>query len=434
MTDPTAPIVLVDGSSYLYRAFHVPALQRLTAPDGTPTGAIHGVLNMVNRLIADYSPARMAVVFDAKGKTFRNDLYADYKANRPPMPDELRSQIEPTIAAIEALGIRVVRISGVEADDVIGTLATAAAGESTPTVISTTDKDMTQLVNDHVLVLNTMDDRRLDAAGVREKFGVPPDLIIDYLTLVGDTSDNVPGVQGVGPKTAIKWLDQYGSLDGLVEHADDIGGKVGERLRDSLEQLPLFRELVTIKCDVELPFDLASLARAEIDGTALRALLEPLGMSSFLTRTLGDAASGTAGKESGSASADAAAAAVDTDYSIVTTETELDAWLETIRNAELVAVDTETTSLNYMAAEIVGISLSAEPYKAAYIPLAHRYAGAPDQLDREATLGKLKPWLEDATAKKVGHHLKYDAHIFENHGIRLAGIEFDTMLESYVLN
>ncbi len=425
MSDATTNrVVLVDGSSYLYRAFHVPALQRLTAPDGAPTGAVHGVLNMVNRLLIDYSPARMAVVFDAKGKTFRDDLYAEYKANRPPMPDELRSQIEPAIAAIEALGIAVLRVPGVEADDVIGTLAAHATGLGIDTIISTTDKDMTQLVDDHVLVLNTMDDRRLDADAVEQKFGVPPRLIIDFLTLTGDTSDNIPGVPGVGPKTAVKWLRQYGSLDSLVEHADEIGGKVGERLRDSLDDLPLYRDLVTIRCDVELPSDIEGLSRTAVDGRRLRELLEPLGMSRFLERTLGEDAD----------DADNDGPDVHASYDLVLTDAEFEAWVDRIGAAPLTSIDTETTSLNYMVAEIVGIALSVDAGEGAYIPLSHRYPGAPDQLPRQAVLDRLKPWLEDPERKKVGHHLKYDSHIFRNHGIRLAGIEHDTMLESYVLN
>jgi DNA polymerase-1 len=417
------PVVLVDGSSYLYRAFHVPALQKLTDPRGNQTGAIHGVLNMVSRLLNDYSPEQIAVVFDARGKTFRNELYKDYKANRPPMPVELRSQIEPTIEAIEALGIKVLRISGVEADDVIGTLATEATAQAVDAVISTTDKDMTQLVSDHVLVLNTMDDRKLDAAGVKEKFGVPPELIIDYLALIGDTSDNVPGVPSVGPKTAIKWLEKYGNIAGVIAAAGDIGGKVGEKLRETIPSLPLYQTLVTIKCDVELPVGINDLVRAPIDEDKLRALLEPLGMDRFLQRTLGAAASPTPVPE----------IAV-THYELVLTEAALDRWIDLIADAPLVAVDTETTSLDYMVARIVGISVCVEALTAAYIPLAHRYPGAPDQLNLENVLARLKPWLEDPKRYKVGHHLKYDAHIFANCGIALAGIAHDTMLESYVLN
>jgi len=415
------PVVLIDGSSYIYRAFHVPNLQRLSDSSGNPTGAVHGILNMTNRLLTDYEPDRIAVVFDAPGKTFRDEMYADYKANRPPMPDELRSQIEPALAAIEALGIRVIRISGVEADDVIGTLARAARSEGLETIISTTDKDMTQLVDEHVIVLNTMDDRRLDIAGVREKFGVSPDQIIDYLTLIGDSSDNIPGVPGVGPKTAQKWLAEYGDLDTLVANADSIGGKVGEKLRAALDKLPLYRELVTIKCDVELPLALEDLGREPVDAERLRSVLEPLDMFNVLRRLI--ATDGAPPKPE-----------ADVDYEIVLTEAGLEEWLERIDQAGLVAVDTETTSLDYMQAELVGLSLSTEAGHAAYIPVAHRYLGAPDQLDRDQVLARLKPWLENEAARKVGHHLKYDAHIFENYGIRLRGIAHDTMLESYVLN
>ncbi|MDX1562667.1 MAG: DNA polymerase I, partial [Gammaproteobacteria bacterium] len=406
---------------YLYRAFHVPNLQRLSNSEGQPTGAVHGILNMTNRLLNDYDPERIAVVFDAPGKTFRDDLSADYKATRPPMPDELRSQIEPALEAIEALGIKVVRIEGVEADDVIGTLAKAARAKGLDTVISTTDKDMTQLVDERIVVLNTMDDKRLDIEGVVDKFGVPPERIIDYLTLIGDSSDNIPGVPSVGPKTAQKWLAEYGDLDGIVAHADEIKGKVGEKLRESLDALPLYKELVTIKCDVELPFDLDDLARRGVDADRLRGVLEPLEMFNVLRRLV--------------ATADEPAATTDaTDYETVLTEDRLDAWLELIGKAELTAFDTETTSLAYMDAELVGLSLSVAPGEACYVPVAHSYVGAPDQLDRDTVLAKLKPWLEDDNRKKVGHHLKYDAHVLANYGIELAGIEHDTMLESYVLN
>ena len=416
------PVILIDGSSYLYRAYHVPALQRLSDSKGNPTGAVHGILNMTNKLLVDYDPEKIAVVFDAPGKTFRDDLYADYKANRPPMPDELRAQIEPALAAIEALGVKVVRIPGVEADDVIGTLAAAARRQGLSTVISTTDKDMTQLVDAQVLVLNTMDDKRLDNDGVVEKFGVRPDQIIDYLTLIGDSSDNIPGVPGVGPKTAQKWLADYGDLDGLVAKADEIKGKAGESLRETLPKLPLYKELVTIDCDVELPFGLDDIVRRPVDGEALRAVLEPLDMFGTLRRIVGEARMEGPGE------------AAPTDYEIVLTTERLEHWLAEIDKAELTAFDTETTSLAYMDAELVGLSLACEPNKAAYIPVAHRYIGVPDQLDRKLVLAKLRPWLEDESKKKVGHHLKYDAHILENYDIALAGIEHDTMLESYVLN
>jgi DNA polymerase-1 len=422
MTRPTVsdkPLVLVDGSSYIYRAFH--ALPDLRNSAGEPTGAIHGILSMLLRLIDDYAPERMAVVFDAPGKTFRDDLYADYKGTRPSMPDDLRSQIPPVLDAIEGLGITVLRIDGVEADDVIGTLAAQATKQQHATVISTTDKDMTQLVNEKVTVVNTMSNTILDPAGVEEKFGVPPTAIIDYLTLVGDTSDNIPGVSGVGPKTAVKWLATYGDLDGVIAHADDIGGKIGERLRATVPDLPLFKKLVTIKCDVDLPTSVDALTCRPPDKPRLRALFERFEMRNMLRRYADEVD-------------DPAPEAVDSTYETVLTEAQLESWLARIDSADLIAIDTETTSLNYMEAELVGISLAVDAGVAAYIPLAHRYPGAPDQLDRSAVLERMRAWLEDSTRQKVGHHIKYDEHIFENHGIALAGVAYDTMLESYVLN
>ena len=417
------PLVLVDGTAYLYRAFH--ALPELTTAAGEPTGAIHGVVNMLRNLLDEYEPERMAVVFDAPGKTFRDDLYDQYKATRPPMPGDMRAQIEPLLEAIDAMGIPVLRIAEVEADDVIGTLATHASRIGQRTVISTSDKDMTQLVDDHVEIVNTMSGQRLDTDGVRQKFGVAPDRIIDYLTLVGDTSDNIPGVPGVGPKTAAKWLGAYGDLDNLCKHADEIGGKVGERFRESLDKLPLYRALVTIKCDVELPADPGDLVVRPVDPARLRPLLERLEMRSTLKRLLVDVGDDEAEVE--------APEAEQPRYKIVRSAERLDHWIEKIESADLVALDTETTSLRYMEAELVGIALAVEPGEAAYIPLAHRYPGAPEQLDRETVLARFRPWLESADRAKVGHHLKYDAHIFMNHGIALAGIEHDSMLESYVL-
>jgi DNA polymerase-1 len=413
------PLVLVDGSSYLYRAFHVPNLQKLSNSAGTPTGAVHGILSMVNRLLTDFDPERIAVVLDAPGKTFRDDLYSDYKANRAAMPEDLRVQIEPSIEAIEALGIPVLRIAGVEADDVIGTLAEKACARGFNTIISTTDKDMTQLVNDRIELLNTMDDRRLDTAGVRARYGVGPEQMIDYLTLVGDSSDNIPGVPGVGPKTAAKWLTEYGTLDNLLLHAGEIGGKVGESLRATIADLALYRTLVTIKRDVELPVELDDLMRRGTDENRLRAVLEPLEMHSFLRR---HAVQPPPPKE------------ISRNYETVLTESQLRRWLAKIETAELTAIDTETTSLNYMQAELVGLSLCVVAGEAAYIPLAHSYPGAPEQLSRDAVLKRLKPWLEDAARPKLGHHVKYDAHIFRNYGIALAGVTHDSMLESYVIN
>jgi DNA polymerase I len=418
------PLVLVDGSSYLYRAFH--ALPELSTADGQPTGAVLGVLNMLYRLLDDYGPDRVAVVFDAPGKTFRDALYPEYKANRPPMPDELRAQIDPLLEAIDAMGLPLLRVPEVEADDVIGTLAKQAADAGLDTVISTSDKDMAQLVDDHVLLVNTMDGTTLDAEGVKRKFGVAPAQIVDYLTLIGDTSDNVPGVPGVGPKTAAKWLAEHGDLDRLTAAADSIGGKVGERFRAALAELPLYRRLVTIDRDVELPVTLDELELREPDTGRLKTLYERLELGSLLRRRLGTA---EAPEGQGESDRPVAAAVYDT----VLTETQLDEWLDRIAKADLVALDTETTGLNYMEAELVGISLAVEPLRAAYIPLAHAYPGSPDQLDREHVLERLKAWLE-SDAPKLGHHLKFDSHIFANCGIELGGIKYDSMLESYVLN
>ena len=421
------PLVLVDGSSYLYRAFH--ALPPLSTATGQPTGAVLGVVNMLYKLLDEQRPEHMAVVFDAPGKTFRKDLYSEYKANRPPMPDDLRAQVAPLLEIIEAMGIPLLRVEGVEADDVIGTLARDASAGGTSALISTGDKDLAQLVDDRVTLVNTMDDTKLDAAGVEQKFGVKPTQIIDYLALVGDTSDNIPGVPGVGPKTAAKWLQQFGDLDTLKARAGEVTGKIGERLRESLQLLDLSRQLATIRCDVALPNGAHELALKPQDNARLGQLFERLEFTRLLRRV----------REAGSAPATAPAAAAKRDataprhYETVVTQADLERWCERIAAAPLTALDTETTSLAYMRAELVGLSLAVTPGEAAYIPLAHRYPGAPDQLERAAVLKRLRPWLESA-APKVGHHLKYDAHIFANYGIALGGITHDTMLESYVLN
>lgn len=422
------PFVLVDGSSYIYRAFH--ALPDLRTSTDEPTGAIHGVLNMVQKLIDEHSPQHVAVVFDAPGKTFRDDLYADYKATREAMPDDLRSQIQPTIDAIEFLGIPVLRVSGVEADDVIGTLARAASAQKLRTIISTSDKDMTQLVDDTTIVVNTMSDTVLDIAGVQEKFGVPPNAIIDYLTLVGDSADNIPGVPGVGPKTAAKWLNAWETLDGVLENADEIRGKIVEKLKAAIPQLPLYKTLVTIKCDVELPVGIDDLRLREPAIEELHKFFERFEMRSFLRRL--EERLTTDGAKDGAEPATAEKS--QHDYETVLSEAQLEAWLKRIESAALVAVDTETTSLEYMRAELVGISLAVDEGEAAYIPVAHRYPGAPEQLSRELVLQRLRPWLEDEQQIKVGHHIKYDQHIFENYDITLRGVLYDTMLESYVLN
>jgi DNA polymerase-1 len=416
-----ADLVLVDGSSYLYRAFH--ALPSLSNSQGEPTGALHGVLSMINKLVREEPAARLGVVFDAPGKTFRDDLYAEYKANRPPMPDELRAQVDPLINAVRAMGLPLLRVEGVEADDVIGTLCRQAAEDGLSVLVSTGDKDMAQLVNGNITLVNTMTDSLLDRDGVKRKFDVYPEQIIDYLALVGDSSDNIPGVPKVGPKTAAKWLNQYGSADAIIEHADEIAGKVGESLRENIEQLRLSRELATIRLDIELPVTLDDLQPGQADVEGLRELY-----GRFELRTLLRQLDEQAGEP------EVVAEAVHGDYETVLDWQSFDKWLHKIDEAALVAVDTETTSLDYMAAEVVGLSLAVTPGEAAYIPVAHDYPGAPDQLDRDEVLEKLRRFLEDPNAAKVGHHLKYDAHVLARHGIRLSGMRFDSMLESYVLN
>ena len=418
----TSPFILVDGSSYLFRAFH--ALPPLTNSKGEATGATVGVINMLRKLIADYQPTHIAVVFDAPGKTFRDDLYPEYKANRPPMPEDLREQIQPTLDIIRAMGLPLLIVPDVEADDVIGTLARLASEEGRETLVSTSDKDMAQLVNPHVTLVNTMSGTVMDEAGVKDKFGVRPDQIIDFLALTGDSVDNIPGVPKCGPKTAAKWLGQYGTLDGVIANADAVKGKVGEHLRASLDHLPLSRTLVTIKTDVGLdqrPDDLKPQAG---DPASLRAHYERL-ESRRLLASLDDA------DDTDDAAVPVAGSAT---YDIILDQAGLDRWLGELREADLFAFDTETTSLDYMRARIVGVSFATEPGRAAYVPLAHDYPGAPEQLDRDTTLALLKPLLEDPERHKVGQNLKYDMSVLANHDIALSGIAFDTMLESYVLN
>ena len=420
------PLILVDGSSYLFRAFH--AIQHLSNSKGQPTNAIYGVINMVRKLIKDYQPELMAVIFDAKGKTFRNDMYPEYKANRPPMPDELRSQIEPIHQIIQAMGIPLLVIEGVEADDVIGTLCRQASKLKLDTIVSTGDKDMAQLVDEHITLINTMTDTQMTPPEVVEKFGVPPELIVDYLALVGDSVDNIPGVPKCGPKTAVKWLTEYGSLDKLMANAEQIKGKIGENLRNSLEFLSLSRELATIKCDVELPAAPNKLELGTADKTALAKLFTDIEFKTWL-KQLGDTDTDNKDNET-----EPAAPTGKTDYQTVLTQTVLDSWLKKLKKAKLFAFDTETTSLDYMTAEIVGVSFAVQPGEAAYVPLTHDYEGAPTQLDRNSVLKQLKPILEDAKHKKVGQNLKYDMSVLANHDITLRGIAFDTMLESYVFN
>ncbi len=420
------PFVLIDGSSYLYRAFH--AMPPLTNSKGQATGAVYGVINMLKKLLNEYSPEHMAVIFDAKGKTFRDDMYAQYKANRPPMPDDLRSQIEPLHAIIKAMGLPMLIIEGVEADDVIGTLSTQATQLNINTLISTGDKDMAQLVNQHVALINTMNNVYSDINGVKDKFGVAPERIIDYLALIGDTSDNVPGVPKVGPKTAVKWLTQYGSLDNIIEHADEIKGKVGESLRASLEQIPLSRQLVTIKCDVELPSGPNELTLGDPDIDALKTLYADMEFKSWLAETLSNK------QTSKQESQDDNATRATGQYSCISTEADFNYLLKQLNAAEIFSFDSETTSLDYTVAEIVGVSFSIHPGEAVYIPVAHSYEDAPSQLSRDFVLGKLKPLLEDPNKKKLGQNLKYDMNVLANHGINLCGIAYDTMLESYVLD
>ncbi|MBL4867370.1 MAG: DNA polymerase I [Pseudomonadales bacterium] len=423
-TDTTnPPFILVDGSSYLYRAFH--ALPELKTSKNQPTGAIKGVLNMLNKLVRDYQPELMAEVFDAKGKTFRNDLYEEYKANRPPMPDDLRSQIAPLHDLVRAMGFPLLMVDGVEADDVIGTLATLATEKKINTLISTGDKDMAQLVNEHVTLVNTMTDTVMGEEGVKEKFGVAPNQIIDYLTLMGDTSDNIPGVPKVGPKTAVKWLQEYQTLDGVIENAQKIKGKVGESLCNSLDQLPLSKLLATIKCDVGLDAEPDELLLERADKNKLIEYYTEFEFKSWLQELLsGEAEQG----ELDTSKIDVSS------FEIITCEKRLDEWISILNKAKLFAFDTETTSLNYMKAEVVWVSFSVGDGKAAYVPCGHDYLDAPDQLSRELVLSKLKPLLEGDEKKIVGQNLKYDMNVLVNHDIHLRGIAFDTMLESYILD
>ncbi|WP_323119871.1 DNA polymerase I [Burkholderia alba] len=434
-------LLLVDGSSYLYRAYH--AMPDLRGPGGEPTGALYGIINMLRRMRKEVSAEYSACVFDAKGKTFRDDLYAEYKANRPSMPGDLAQQIEPIHAAVRALGWPLLMIEGVEADDVIGTLAKAAERRGMHVIVSTGDKDLAQLVTERVTLINTMTNETLDRAGVLAKFGVPPERIVDYLSLIGDTVDNVPGVEKCGPKTAVKWLTQYDSLDGVVAHADEIKGVVGDNLRRSLDFLPLARQLVTVETACDLAPQVESIDTSLVTGVEQR---EPLGtiFSTYGFKTwLREIESAPAPSERASgddAPADAApegtaelSFAAERHYDTVQTWEQFDAWFAKIDAAALTAFDTETTSLDPMVAQLVGLSLSVEPGHAAYIPVAHRGPDLPVQLPRDEVLARLKPWLESADRKKLGQHLKYDAQVLANYGIELNGIEHDTLLESYVL-
>jgi DNA polymerase-1 len=417
------PLILVDGSSYLFRAYH--ALPRLTNSKGEATGALMGVLNMLRKLIEDYRPRYMAVVFDASGKTFRDDIYAEYKANRPPMPGDLREQIEPLYETIRAMGLPLLVVPRVEADDVIGTLAVQAAAAGMDTLISTGDKDMAQLVDDRITLINTMTETLLDREGVINKFGVPPERIVDYLSLIGDSVDNIPGVPKCGPKTAVKWIGEYGSLEGIIESSAEIKGKVGENLRSGIDQLPLSRRLATLKLDVPLDIRPQDLVPSDPDLDSLRGWYERFESKRLLATLGGEAEEKQAvgGTTAGSGAG----------YETVLTKDAFERWLTRLEKSELFAFDTETTSLDYMQAQLVGLSFSVEPHRAAYVPVAHDYPGAPDQLDRDWVLERMKPLLEDPSRPKLGQNLKYDMSVLANHGARMDGISQDTMLESYVL-
>ena len=424
-------LLLVDGSSYLYRAYH--AMPDLRGPDGAPTGALYGIINMLRRMRKEVTAEYSACVFDAKGKTFRDDWYPEYKANRPSMPDDLSRQIEPIHVAVRALGWPLLMIEGVEADDVIGTLAKEAEQRGMKVIVSTGDKDLAQLVTDHVSLINTMTNEVLDRDGVIAKFGVPPELIVDYLSLIGDTVDNVPGVEKCGPKTAVKWLAQFGTLDGIVAHASEIKGAVGDNLRRALDFLPMARKLVTVDTACDLTQHITSfeetLVTREEARDELRDVFARHGFKTWLREVeIAEVVEGPGAGETPAPMID-----LERHYDTVQSWEKFDEWLARIDAAELTAFDTETTSLDPMTARLVGISVSVEPGRAAYIPLAHRGPDMPVQLPFDEVLAKLKPWLEDASKKKVGQHLKYDEQVLANYGIAMQGVEHDTLLESYVV-
>jgi len=446
---PSNPLVLVDGSSYLFRAYHSPP--HLTNAEGMATGAVYGVVNMLKSLISQFGPTHIAVIFDAKGPTFRNEMYPEYKAHRPPMPDDLRCQIEPLHNIIKAMGLPLISISGVEADDVIGTISKQASAEGRPVLISTGDKDMAQLVDEHITLINTMTDTVLDPQGVVDKFGVPPELIIDFLALMGDSADNIPGVPGVGEKTALGLLQGLGSIEDIYNNLEGIaplgfrGSKtLAKKMAEHQDSAQMSYDLATIKLDVETGVTLDDLAIKATNSEELAGYFQQLGFKRWLAALLnGDDVT----KHVKSAVKAAAASGDDADaeivavceidrsqYETILTQADFDRWLEKLTSAELFALDTETTSLNYMQAELVGLSFAVAEGEAAYLPVAHDYIDAPEQLDRDAVLAQLKPLLEDENAKKVGQNLKYDASVLANYGIELAGIAFDTMIESYVYN
>ncbi len=436
----TPPFILVDGSSYLYRAYHAMSQANLTNSDGQATGAVYGVVNMLRKLLRDYNPQHIAVVFDAKGKTFRNDMFAEYKAHRPPMPDDLREQIEPIHAIVKAMGLPLLMIDGVEADDVIGTLAQQATQQGINTVISTGDKDMAQLVNEHITLINTMSNTVTDTQAIMDKYGIAPNRIIDYLALMGDKVDNIPGVPSVGPKTATKLLQQYDSLEGVIAHAYEVKGKLGEKLRESTSFLPLSYQLATIKLDVPLDFSPSTLNIQPEDQQALLALFKELEFKTWTTELV--RASNSSPTTSNvplstiqqNITITPLIATSEGQYETILTQERLQHWLTKLTNAELFAFDTETTSLNYLDARIVGLSFAVTVGEAAYLPLTHDYLGAPEQLNIDHVLALFKPLLEDPSHHKVGQNLKYDRHILLNHNIDLQGVQHDTMLQSYVLD
>ena len=430
----TSPLILVDGSSFLFRAYH--AIPPLTNAKGEPTNAIYGVSNMLRKLLTDYNPTHVAVVFDSKTKTFRHELSPVYKANRTEMPSDLGCQIKPLHALIRAMGIPLISASGVEADDVLGVLACYAKTQGHHVIIATSDKDMAQLVNEHITLEDTMSKTKLTVDGVFEKFGVRPDQIADYLALVGDSSDNIAGVPKVGAKTAAKWLAQYDTLDNLVAHADEITGKVGENLRDNLEQLALAKQLTVIRCDLELPYNMADLTRRPVHDIQLKELLVEFGFSAWLnslSKNTSTVVPKTDNPSDTEATSDLQTTAT-AHYDIILTMAQLDAWILRLEQSALIAIDTETTSLDYTQAQLVGLSFAVQTGEAAYLPLAHAYPEVPTQLNREIVLEKLRPLLENPNKHKVGQNLKYDYHVLANHGITLQGISDDTMLASYVLD
>ncbi len=429
---PDKEIILVDGASFLFRAYHAMGRDPLTTSDGRTVQAIFGVVNMMRSLLKECQPTHIAFIMDAKGKTFRHDLYKEYKANRPPMPDDLREQLQYVLKIIPAMGLPLISISGVEADDVIGTLSIQATASGFRTMIVSSDKDLTQLVNDKVEMVDTMKNVRLDPLGVKEKFGVLPERIIEYLALIGDSSDNIPGVPKVGPKTAVKWFDEYGTLDDIVKNADNITGKVGEYLRDNLDQLALSKQLTTIKCDVELDQSPEELTMGTPDYDLLRDFYTDLEFRSWLKEI--DKAQGGADEDSDQSIEEDNVVSDESKYETILDVKALDKWIQKLKKSKILAIDTETTSLDAHQADLVGMSFSVKAGEAAYLPLGHSYAGVPPQLPLKPTLEKLRSLLEDPKQAKTGQNLKYDIEVLQNYDIHLQGVTHDTMLISYVLD